>query len=89
MRNYELLWEMLKVLAGGIGALTLLGAIVFGVVSLVVTASPTDDSDASRTARSGLNVHTDNLTGCQYLSYMNGGLTPRWDANGGHVGCRN
>lgn len=38
--------------------------------------------------RSGLNPRTDNLTGCQYLEAVNGGLTPRLDGAGRHIGCK-
>lgn len=44
-----------------------------------------DNSDASAWNRSGLKLHTDHLTGCQYLQAPNGGLTPRLDASGGHI----
>lgn len=36
-------------------------------------------------SRSGLGLHTDNLTGCQYLSSPRGGLVPRSDKNGTHI----
>jgi hypothetical protein len=36
-----------------------------------------DDSDASKFNRSGLKLHTDHLTGCQYFQAPNGGLAPR------------
>lgn len=36
-------------------------------------------------SRSGLGLHTDNLTGCQYLSSTRGGLVPRVDSNGTHI----
>lgn len=35
--------------------------------------------------RKGLSLHTDNLTGCQYLSSPHGGLVPRLDKNGTHI----
>lgn len=40
-----------------------------------------DDTDESNFRRSGLKIYTDNLTGLQYLSTANGGLTPRLDIN--------
>ena len=46
-----------------------------------------DDSDAPD-KRSGLTLHTDNLTGCQYFSRLFGGVTPRLDRNGKHLGCK-
>jgi hypothetical protein len=36
-------------------------------------------------SRSGLGLHTDNLTGCQYLSSSRGGLIPRLDSDGTHI----
>lgn len=36
-------------------------------------------------SRSGLDLHTDNLTGCQYLSSPRGGLVPRVDKVGTHI----
>lgn len=38
--------------------------------------------------RSGLMPRTDSRTGCQYLEAMSGGLTPRLDRDGRHIGCR-
>lgn len=32
-----------------------------------------------------LGLHTDNLTGCQYLSSPRGGLVPRFDKDGTHI----
>lgn len=36
-------------------------------------------------SRSGLGLHTDNLTGCQYLSSPRGGLVPRFGNDGIHL----
>lgn len=33
-------------------------------------------------------IVTDKETGCDYLRAPSGGITPRLDANGKHVGCR-
>jgi hypothetical protein len=44
-----------------------------------------DDSDASAFNRSGLSVHTDHLTGCQYFQAPNGGLVQRLDRDGRHI----
>lgn len=38
--------------------------------------------------RSGLKLHIDNLTGCQYLSTSRGGITPRLDKNAKQI-CTN
>lgn len=47
-----------------------------------------DSSDPEGSGRSGLRPHTDNLTGCQYLSHPSGGITPRLAASGKHLGCK-
>ncbi|KRB22717.1 DUF6440 family protein [Mesorhizobium sp. Root172] len=44
-----------------------------------------DDTDPPG-ARSGFSLLTDAGTGCQYLAHS--GLTPRLDANGKQMGCR-
>ena len=46
-----------------------------------------DDSDGIDGERSGMSVHTDALTGCQYLSTPSGGVITRRDGAGRHVGC--
>lgn len=45
-----------------------------------------DDTDGQN--RSGLKPYTDHLTGCQYLSTINGNLTPRLAFNKQHYGCK-
>ena len=47
--------------------------------------SPRDDSD-SLNSRSGMTIHRDQLTGCEYLSRF-GGVTPRLDSDGKQI-CR-
>jgi hypothetical protein len=52
--------------------------------------NPVDDSDIDYWNRSGMAVHTDNLTGCQYLAtglIFRSALMPRLDAEANHVGC--
>ena len=58
--------------------------IMFCIIQAITLLSPTDNSDKSRLNRSGLIIHTDALTGCQYLS-KNGNLVPRLDAQGKQV----
>jgi hypothetical protein len=61
--------------------------IVFWIlIALQLTApfEPKDDSDFPDHS-SGMNVLTDHLTGCQYLS--RGSITPRMDATGKQI-CR-
>jgi hypothetical protein len=48
-----------------------------------------DDSDPGDWGRrSGLVPRVDYLTGCQYLQTTGGGITPRLDKAGTHIGCR-
>jgi len=57
---------------------------------LVDEFTPYDETDNKPLKiRSGLSVHTDYGTGCQYLSrgYFSG-LIPRMDGAGDHVGCK-
>jgi len=41
-----------------------------------------DDSDKTRSERSGLMIFTDHKTGCQYVGTILGGITPRLTAQG-------
>ena len=47
----------------------------------------TDNATAERVMdrRSGLALHTDHLTGCQYLTARGGGITPRLDVEGNQI----
>ena len=38
--------------------------------------------------KSNMMLHTDQLTGCQYLSGVKGGITPRIGYDGRHHGCK-
>lgn len=59
------------------------------VVGFIITAALNyfevgyDSTDGE--ARSGMRLHTDALTGCQYLSNPQGGITPRLNQNGQHL----
>jgi len=58
------------------------------VIVLALYAIGHYDRDATDGAeRSGLKLHHDAQTGCQYLSAINGGLTPRM-VSGKHMGCK-
>lgn len=46
-----------------------------------------DDTDKSTFTKSGVALRTDYKTGCQYLEGTRGGLTPRVDGVGYHMGC--
>ena len=65
-------------------AIVILGPMVISVLS---GHSKKDDTD-SKTQRSGIRVHTDHRTGCQYLSVIKGGITPILNKNGLHAGCK-
>lgn len=62
--------------------------IVLLVLGVIAACSPYDSTDEPGGQRSGMRLHTDSLTGCQYLSIPLGGLTPRVDGAGRHVGCK-
>lgn len=79
MSEVEKLARMLRVLIDIVGVFV----VFVGVASLL--GYGLDDSDKSATKRSGLKLHTDYLTGCQYFSSPNGGLVKRLDRDGVHI----
>ena len=64
--------------------------LVFCVSVLLLNSfdSHTDNSDYDGWNRSGFRIHTDALTGVQYISVRAGGLTPRVDADGNIIVVR-
>ncbi len=60
-------------------------AIGFFTVMLLAFAFPDRDDTDSPTERSRMSLHTDHKTGCQYLSVIFGGMTPRVDSSGKHI----
>lgn len=69
----------------------LTGAGMVLALMLLLTERAYDDTDDKNSGRrSGMTLHTDYRTGCQYLSagLFGSGLTPRLDEAGHHVGCR-
>ena len=67
-------------------------ASIFGFVfssALMVDRNREYDSTDDGTTRSGLTLYVDHMTGCHYLEagYI-GGITPRLDGQGRHVGCK-
>ena len=58
--------------------------VLIGVAFILILsfARSYDSSDVNRWDRSGLRIHTDQLTGVQYLSVAGGGITPRLDQDG-------
>lgn len=61
--------------------------IVAAFVAAVFGAFGRDDTDPPD-GRSGMRLLIDSRTGCQYLAMPLGGITPRRDGEGKHVGCR-
>lgn len=64
-------------------------AIVFVIswaVSWAVGDFDRDNTDGA--SRSGMKLHHDAKTGCQYLSVVGGGITPRMSHDGLHLGCK-
>lgn len=55
------------------------------IVGRVINATSWGRDDSDGEERSGLRVHTDALTGCQYLATRGGGITPRLDTQGRHI----
>lgn len=47
-----------------------------------------DTTDGEWPNRSGVRPRTDAFTGCQYLETSKGGITPRVDSRGRHLGCK-
>ena len=60
------------------------------LLSVLTWANPYDDTDDEKNGvRSNMSLTTDYKTGCQYLSRgIFGGITPRLNSKGEHVGCR-
>lgn len=59
------------------------------VLALDYSPIARDDTDPGAWGeRSGLALRVDSLTGCQYLAVFMGGITPRVDGKGNHVGCK-
>ena len=61
--------------------------IAFFIISVIYNSSPIGRDSTDGEERSGLKIHVDNLTGCQYLSVSGGGLYKRLSAEGYHIGC--
>lgn len=78
----------MKELASNVAAL----AFAMILVAIALTAWPSHpprDATDPPDGYSGMSLFTDHETGCQYLaSRRDGGLAPRVDADGRHMGCR-
>lgn len=73
--------KLMNIVLGLIGALAI-ALVVLGVVRLFGPPWPVDDTDLSERVRSGMRPLTDYSTGCQYLTTIRGGITPRLDPAG-------
>ena len=67
-------------------AMTTVVAFVLGF-AVAQPEHPRDTTDPP-VGRSELRLRVDYATGCEYLSTAFGGLTPRVDGHGTHLGCR-
>lgn len=66
--------------------IALIGSVVINTFWLVFPIGK--DSTDSLEKRSGMQLLTDYATGCQYLAYPKGGITPRLSSSGQHIGCK-
>jgi len=65
----------------------IVGFILLSGTGLVVSLATNDRDNTDGDTRSGMTLHTDAATGCEYLS-TKGGMTPRLTASGQQRGCR-
>lgn len=59
--------------------------LIVAAMNLAWRYLPIGRDDTDGITRSGVSIHVDNLTGCEYLGGPNGGVTPRLDAAGKHI----
>ena len=69
----------------GLGCIAAYVSVLVTLVLLNAFLFGRDDTDPPTGARSRLDLHIDNRTGCHYLSTHKGGLTPRLGADGKHI----
>lgn len=62
----------------------LLAALIVWFLSI---AAKDDTDPPGMGQRSGMKLFVDHRTGCHYLGNVLGGITPRVDGAGRHVGC--
>lgn len=64
-------------------------ALIWMLIVIAYNCSPfgRDNTDPAWPGRSDMELKIDAMTGCQYLVSGGGGITPRLDAGGSHVGC--
>lgn len=76
-----------KEFVGWLAGYYLLGLLI--VFAVWILPLGRDSTDGEWPDRSGIRPRTDALTGCQYLETGDGGITPRVDGSGHHLGCKN
>ena len=80
--------ETLKEWTGWVGKLVLVAFLLSWGVDQTPFGRDDTDTGVWGRGRSGMAVATDALTGCQYLRGADGGITPRLDGKGRHLGCK-
>lgn len=74
---------VLKTIIGKAFTIVLVWLVFSTLIALAF--NPVDNSDVDRWNRSEMRIHTDALTGCQYLSTRQGSITPRLHSDGVQV----
>ena len=59
--------------------------IIWSIIGYEYFFENIDSTDKNQYNRSDMKLHTDNLTGLQYLSVKNGGIIPRLNIEGKHM----
>lgn len=73
-------YEAYKVIKKDLFLTLAVGASMIAIMSGLYSASDFGRDSTDGEKRSGMRLHTDALTGCQYLSVPGAGLTPRLDS---------
>lgn len=69
-----------------IGIMILVGVALSTAIGFISGDFDKDSTDGQE--RSGLKLHRDQLTGCEYLSTLKGSLYPRLTGDGSQSGCK-
>jgi len=80
--------ETLKELIRWIGRWAVIAIVLTWAIGQTPFGRDDSDSGSWGGGRSGMRPMTDALTDCQYLRVPGGGITPRLDGNGLHLGCK-
>jgi len=79
--------DTLKAFAYWLASWYLLAVAILTLFALTPFARDDTDEQGWRGKRSGVHLRIDHGTGCQYLQPTTGGLVPRLDWQGRHIGC--